>query len=50
MLGPIVINIIVINIMIKGHGGVFAPPVVAISVLSAYLLWVGRKKFTDLLN
>lgn len=50
VLGPIVINIIAINVMIKGHGAVFAPPVIVISVLSAYLLWVGRKKFLGLMN
>lgn len=48
VLGPIVINIIAINVIIKGHGAVFAPPVIIISVLSAYLLWVGRKKFLGL--
>ncbi|BDS08923.1 hypothetical protein NT6N_39630 [Oceaniferula spumae] len=50
VLGPIVINIIAINVIIKGHGAVFAPPVIVVSVLSAYLLYVGRKKFLGLLN
>ncbi len=48
LLGPIVINIIAINIIIKGHGAVFAPPVIIISVISAYLLWAARKKFLNL--
>lgn len=48
VLGPIVINIIAINIIIKGHGAIFAPPVIIISALSAYLLWAGRKKFLNL--
>lgn len=50
VLGPIVINILAFNIFIKGDGAVFQAPVIVISVLSAYLLWAGRKKFAGLLN
>jgi uncharacterized membrane protein YphA (DoxX/SURF4 family) len=50
VLGPIVINILAFNIFIAGGGAVFQPPVIVISVLSAYLLWIGREKFAGLLN
>jgi len=50
LLGPIVIGIIATNIFIKGGGAVFAPPVIIISLMSAYLLWDGRKKFLNLVN
>ncbi len=50
ILGPIVINILAFNIFIAGGAAVFQVPVIVISVLSAYLLWVGRNKFRGLLN
>lgn len=50
VLGPVVINILLINILIIGEGAIFKVPVIAISALSAYLLWHERKKFLGLLN
>ena len=50
VLGPIVINILAFNIFIAGGSAVFQEPVIAVSVLSAYLLWTGREKFAGLLN
>jgi len=50
VLGPIVINILAINIFIIGGSAVFQVPVIAISVLSAYLLWSARDQFLGLLN
>ena len=51
VLGPIVINILAFNLYLtEGGAGLFQPPVIGISVLSAYLLWAGRKKFAGLLN
>ena len=50
VLGPIVINTIAINIFIMGGAAVFQPPVIAVSVLSAVVLWFERKKFLGLLN
>ncbi|MGB0992693.1 MAG: hypothetical protein ACPG32_09515 [Akkermansiaceae bacterium] len=50
VLGPIVINILAVNIFIIGGGAVFQPPVIAIAVLSAFLLWCERKKFAGLLR
>lgn len=50
ILGPIVVNILAFNMLIAGGSAVLQPPVIAISVLSAYLLWHGRQKFCGLLN
>ncbi|MFC4991894.1 DoxX family protein [Rubritalea tangerina] len=50
VLGPIVINILAINLYVIGHGAIFKPPVIGISVLAAYLLYAGREKFLGLLN
>lgn len=50
ILGPIVINIIAINIFIMGGNSVFQPPVIIVGVLSAYLLFVERQKFLNLLK
>ncbi len=48
-LGPIVINILAFHIFIA-KDGIFSVPVLAVSVLSAYLLWAGRKEFAKLLR
>ena len=51
VLGPIVINILAFNLYLTpGGAGLYQPPVIVISVLSAYLLFAGRKKFAGLLN
>lgn len=50
ILGPIVVGIVATNIYVKGGNAVFAPPVIAISIMAAYLLWNARSKFLKLLN
>ncbi len=50
VIGPIVVNIIAFNVFVAGKGAVFQPPVIIVSLLSAYLLWVGRERFIRLLN
>ena len=50
LLGPIIINILAFHVFLTKGGGLFDPPVLAVSILSAYLLYVGRKKFCGLLN
>ena len=50
VLGPIVVNILAFQVFLTKSAGLFDPPVIAVSVLSAYLLWVGRKKFRGLIN
>jgi uncharacterized membrane protein YphA (DoxX/SURF4 family) len=50
VLGPIVINILAINIFVIGGGAVFQPPVIAVSVLSAFVLWNERTKFLGLIK
>ena len=50
LLGPIVVNILAFNAFVAGGAAVFQPPVIVVSLLAAYLLWVGRQKFLALLN
>lgn len=51
ILGPIVINILAINLFILGgFSALLQPPVIVISVLSAYLLFAAKDKFLGLLN
>ena len=51
VLGPIVLNILAVNLFLMGGiPALLQPPVLLVSVLSAYLLWDGRKKFLGLLN
>ena len=51
VLGPIVVNILAFNLfLIEGISGLLQPPVILVSVFSAYLLWDARKKFINLLN
>lgn len=49
-LGPVVVNILAFNAFLTGGAGLLQPPVILVSVLSAYLLWCGRKQFLGLLN
>ena len=50
LLGPIVVNILAFNVFVAGGAAVLQPPVIVVSLLAAYLLWVGRQKFLVLLN
>ena len=50
ILGPIIINILAINILIIGGAAVFDPPVIIISVLAAYLLFEAKDKIRCLLG
>ena len=50
VLGPIVLNILAIKVFIIGGGSVLQPPVILISVLSAYLLFAAKDKFLGLLG
>ena len=50
VLGPVVVGILITNIYVIGGTAVFQPPIIAISVFSAYLLWDARAKFLGLLN
>lgn len=49
LLGPIVVNILLFNTLIA-PGGWTQPPVLLITVLSAFLLWSARDQFAKLLN
>ena len=50
LLGPIVVNILAFNVFVAGGNAVLQPPVIAVSVLAAYLLWAGRERFLGLLH
>ncbi len=50
ILGPIVINILAVNIFLKGGSAVLSPPVLVVSILSFFLLITERKKFSGLLK
>ena len=50
LLGPIVINILAFQVFLANGAGLLDPPVIIVTALSAYLLWVGRKKFSALMN
>jgi putative oxidoreductase len=47
ILGPIVVNILLYQILLVG-GSLLAPPVLLVILLSAYLLWVERAAFAKL--
>ena len=49
VLGPIVVNILLFNIFIA-PGGWTQPPVLLVTLLSAFLLGAGLEKFRQLLN
>jgi len=50
LLGPIVINILAFQVFLANGAGLLDPPVIIVTALSAYLLWVGRHKFCALMN
>ena len=50
VLGPIVVNILAYHAFVMKGEGLFAPPLLIIAALAAYLLWSGRKAFTGLAN
>ena len=49
-LGPVVVNILAFQVFMAGGAGLTQPPVILVSVLSAYLLWTAREKFAALIN
>ena len=50
LITPVVANILAFNLFVVGGVAVFQPPVIAVTLLSAYLLWEGREKFLGLLS
>ena len=50
ILGPILVNILAFHIFIAKGATLFDPMLIVIVLLALYLLWVGRKPFTNLLN
>lgn len=50
ILGPILINIIAVNVFIMGGNSVFQAPIIGLCALAAYLLWDARHKFCALID
>jgi uncharacterized membrane protein YphA (DoxX/SURF4 family) len=48
LLGPIIINILLYQLLLVG-GSILAPPILIVTVLSVYLLWVERAAFAQLI-
>ena len=49
-LGPVVVNIIATHVFLMKGQGLFAPPVLAVCVLSAVVLWTERGRFAALMK
>jgi putative oxidoreductase len=50
VLGPIIVNIVAFHVFVTGGDGLFGPMVIAVVVLSLYLLWADRKAWLGLAN
>ena len=50
VLGPIIVNVLAFHAFIMKGEGLFNPLLLLIVALALYLLWVGRKAFSGLLN
>jgi putative oxidoreductase len=48
ILGPILVNILAFHCFIMKGEGLFAPPLILICLLTAYLLWTERRGFLGL--
>jgi uncharacterized membrane protein YphA (DoxX/SURF4 family) len=50
VLGPVIVNILAFHVFIAGGHGLTDPMLLTIVALALYLLWVGRRNFSGLLN
>jgi putative oxidoreductase len=50
LLGPVIVNIIAFSVFINGGAGLTNWMLILIVVCALYLLWVGRRNFSGLLN
>ena len=50
VLGPIIVNILAFHTLVMKGEGLLAPPVILVCLLGAFLLWVERKPFANLLK
>jgi len=48
VLGPIIVNILVFHLLVAGDG-IFQPILIAIILMSLYLLWVERRAWLNLI-
>ncbi len=49
-LGPIIVNILAFQVFLVGGQALLQPPVILITLLSAFLLWSGCSAFAKLIN
>ncbi|MEO7932087.1 MAG: hypothetical protein ABIT76_02905 [Chthoniobacterales bacterium] len=49
-LGPVIVNILAFHIFLTNCAQLFDPVLILIVVLTAFLLWAGRKEFAGLVN
>ncbi len=49
ILGPIVINILAFHVFLTKGAGLTDPPVLAVALLSAFVLWTERRRFAALI-
>ena len=50
VLGPIIINILAFHIFLTKGAGLADPMLIGICLITAFLLWSGRKAFAGLMN
>lgn len=50
VLGPIIVNILAFHVFLTKGAGLEQPPVILITLLSAFLVWSGRKSFLGLVK
>jgi putative oxidoreductase len=50
VLGPIIVNILAFHVFLTGGAGLLDPPVLAVSLLGAFVLFSERNRFAKLLK
>ena len=50
VIGPVIVNILAFHIFLTDRSHLADPPLIIVCLLSVYLLWDARAKFTALLN
>lgn len=50
LLGPIIVNILAFHVFLAKGVGLLDPPVILITLLSLFLLWTKREKFSALVG
>lgn len=50
VLGPIIVNILAFHAFVMNGVGLFTPPILILSALALYLVWVERQAFAGLVH